>query len=223
MMMRNQSKRRAMLKYLLVIPLTLTVMLVFSNADAQESLQKQAEALEEAFTSVTTISSDALKLKSEDRTLSISADNITLKMDTIPWPSEQAKPISGDPTYEIIYPDGTIKTTTDSKFIGNEINPNDIEKIEVFREPKSLVKIWIKGNPNNSAAPIFAGCENIADPEERKKCSDKEMLMFIYKNIKYPAAAREKGIQGTVYVKYGIDERGYVTGATIEKGVELNK
>jgi len=142
MMMRNKSKRQAMLKYLLAIPLTLGVMLLFSNADAQESLQKQAEALEQAFTDA----GGVLKLTSENGTITLKTEKgVDVKGDTIPWSTESVLPLSERPTYEIHYPNGTIETTMDSDFIGNEINPNDIEKIDVYR-PDNLVKIWMKGS-----------------------------------------------------------------------------
>lgn len=303
MMMRNKSKRQAMLKYLLAIPLTLGVMLLFSNADAQENLQKQAEALEEAITSI----GETIKITDEHGTLTLKAEEgISLVGDTIPLSTESAKPFSGNPTYEIHYPDGTIKTTTSSVQINDEIDPNDIEKIDVLRS-KNLVKIWLKGaaetisasesiikmapdapnfeiyypdgtvvkltseqlesgvrniddyvDPNeiekvvvnNSKTLIkiwmksktiddegfsissftrqsvdftalFPGCDgaDLKNFGERMDCSNKKLLTFVYKQIKYPAAARNAGLEGTVVAKYIIDARGMVVNPTIERGI----
>ncbi len=234
MMMRNQSKRRAMLKYLLVIPLTLTVMLVFSNADAQASLQEKAENISAQLTtldwsaSVTTEPHEQFSsIKVEDGEIRFSTkEGTTIKPDTLPLNLRAEDSNNGPIHFEIYYPNGYVTKFTPEKNEKNVnfdfVDPKQIESVHVDRNNgENRVKIYMKdpSKSNLDAAPIFAGCENIADPEERKKCSDKEMLMFIYKNIKYPAAAREKGIQGTVYVKYGIDERGYVTGATVQKGI----
>ncbi|HFC00801.1 MAG TPA: M56 family peptidase, partial [Phaeodactylibacter sp.] len=39
--------------------------------------------------------------------------------------------------------------------------------------------------------PRFVGCEEMTDATERKKCTQKKMLTFIYTNIKYPKVARD--------------------------------
>ncbi len=58
--------------------------------------------------------------------------------------------------------------------------------------------------------PRFNGCESINEKGERKMCSDKKMLEFIYKYIKYPAIARENGIEGTAYIRFVVDEEGKI-------------
>lgn len=57
--------------------------------------------------------------------------------------------------------------------------------------------------------PRFPGCEDKGlKKEERKVCSQKAMLEFIYKNIKYPIIAVENGIKGTVVVSFLVDKDG---------------
>ncbi|MBK8562139.1 MAG: M56 family metallopeptidase [Saprospiraceae bacterium] len=68
--------------------------------------------------------------------------------------------------------------------------------------------------------PRFPGCEDVADVTERKKCSEQQMMEFIFKNIKYPAEAKEKGIEGTAYVKFVIEKDGSITGAEIVRNLE---
>lgn len=58
--------------------------------------------------------------------------------------------------------------------------------------------------------PRFPGCEDIADLEERKQCSTKKMLEYIYKSIKYPAEARENGVEGTVVIRFVVDQTGSI-------------
>ncbi|MDX1942250.1 MAG: TonB family protein [Saprospiraceae bacterium] len=349
MMMRNQSKRRAMLKYLLVIPLTLTVMLVFSNANAKASFQEQAVSLEQAIEkqldqnvekrTVATISSNnftRLEL-THDGKLLFNAGDLEISIDTVPVHISEKKATFDPVNFEIHYRDGNVVKFT--KGAGEQwdqdIKPEDIESIEVIKKDgDNRIKIYMKGNsarnieltnkyiasdvrtvlvnalqddikawrtdldvnsvefqasfslrtlqatyrkvvelypdrqnditkmakelastkaidldiknenlflfqtvvngvPISSKLssavsyaanevdemPIFAGCEGIADAEERRKCSERSLLTFIYKNIKYPKEAREKGIQGTVYVQYYIDEKGLVTGVTIGRGI----
>lgn len=59
--------------------------------------------------------------------------------------------------------------------------------------------------------PRFAGCEDIEGKDSEKKvCAEKKMLEFIYSNIKYPPLAREKNIDGTVVIRFVVDEKGNV-------------
>ncbi|MBK7129370.1 MAG: energy transducer TonB [Crocinitomicaceae bacterium] len=41
---------------------------------------------------------------------------------------------------------------------------------------------------------------------------------FIKKNIKYPAEAKEQGIQGKVYVQFVVEKDGTVTNVTVRRG-----
>ncbi len=59
--------------------------------------------------------------------------------------------------------------------------------------------------------PRFPGCEDVADKEVQKECQQKEMLMFIYKNIKYPKAARDEGLQGTNVVEFVVEKDGTIS------------
>lgn len=67
--------------------------------------------------------------------------------------------------------------------------------------------------------PSFPGCETIFDKMEKKKCTDERMLQFIYTNIKYPAEARENGIEGMVVVKFVVEKNGSVTNAEIARDI----
>ena len=60
--------------------------------------------------------------------------------------------------------------------------------------------------------PRFPGCEATEGTKEKiNECAQKEMLQFIYTNIKYPKAARKEGIEGTVVVKFVVDQTGKIT------------
>ena len=67
--------------------------------------------------------------------------------------------------------------------------------------------------------PRFPGCENEADDKAKKACADKKMLNFIYKNIKYPAIARENGVEGQVVVTFVVEKNGKVTDARILRDI----
>ena len=63
--------------------------------------------------------------------------------------------------------------------------------------------------------PRFPGCENLSTKQEKQQCADKKMLEFIYSNIKYPAIARENGVEGTAVIQFVVEKDGSVTDAKI--------
>ncbi|HFA47784.1 MAG TPA: TonB family protein [Bacteroidetes bacterium] len=67
--------------------------------------------------------------------------------------------------------------------------------------------------------PLFPGCDNLTDKKERTKCSQERMLDFIYSNIKYPQAARDKGIQGMAIVQFIIEKDGSLSGAKMLRSI----
>ncbi len=67
--------------------------------------------------------------------------------------------------------------------------------------------------------PRFPGCEDMSDKEERKACAQQNMLKYIYGEINYPTIARETGIEGTVVVRFYIDEQGNVKAPEILKEI----
>jgi TonB family protein len=48
---------------------------------------------------------------------------------------------------------------------------------------------------------------------------DKAMTAFIYQHLQMPAAALENNIEGTVYLKFGIDYKGNVIETTVLQGL----
>ncbi len=67
--------------------------------------------------------------------------------------------------------------------------------------------------------PRFPGCERLATTAEKKACSDQKLLEFIYKNIQYPAIARENNIEGTVVIRFVVDKEGKVGKAEIVREI----
>ena len=67
--------------------------------------------------------------------------------------------------------------------------------------------------------PRFPGCEKMADEKERTACSQKRMLEFIYTNLKYPAEARDKGIEGMSVVQFVVEKDGSIADAEIIRSI----
>lgn len=68
--------------------------------------------------------------------------------------------------------------------------------------------------------PRFPGCEDKGGSDkEKKQCADKKMLEFIYKNIKYPAIARENGVEGTCVIQFVVEKSGEVKDAKVVRDI----
>ncbi len=67
--------------------------------------------------------------------------------------------------------------------------------------------------------PHMLACTDVKDNKAREACSTKLMLETMYKNIKYPADAREYGIEGIVVVTFIIDKSGEMTDVYIDRGL----
>ncbi len=67
--------------------------------------------------------------------------------------------------------------------------------------------------------PRFPGCENVPDEKERFKCSQDQMLAFIYQNIKYPEEARKKSIEGMVIISFVVEKDGAISHVQIVREI----
>ena len=68
--------------------------------------------------------------------------------------------------------------------------------------------------------PRFRGCENEdLSKEEKTKCSNKNLLSYVYEHIRYPAIARENGITGMVVIQFVIEKDGSISDAKIVRDI----
>ena len=58
--------------------------------------------------------------------------------------------------------------------------------------------------------PMFQGCEDVSDYDERARCAEGKLLEFVYRHLHYPPEARKNGIEGMVVVQFTIATDGYV-------------
>jgi protein TonB len=70
------------------------------------------------------------------------------------------------------------------------------------------------------SVPIFPGCEDAKDNEERKTCFQQKILVFVSRNFEFPEMAKEMGIQGRVYVNFVIERNGSISNVEIVRGVD---
>ena len=74
---------------------------------------------------------------------------------------------------------------------------------------------------NVGQSPRFPGCEDMSgSKEEKEACAQKKMLEYIYGNLKYPAIARENGIEGQVVIQFVVDKDGSIKDIKLVRDLE---
>lgn len=64
--------------------------------------------------------------------------------------------------------------------------------------------------------PYFQGCAELpAGSNEKRACSNKNLIDFIATNLSYPDKAKVTGVEGTVYVSFVVSEDGRVSDAAL--------
>ena len=64
-----------------------------------------------------------------------------------------------------------------------------------------------------------SSCEDDVDltDQQKKQCADKEMLQFVYSNLKYPAEAKRQGISGIVVIAFTLDKEGFILDPEVKR------
>ena len=90
----------------------------------------------------------------------------------------------------------------------------EIEEIEEYEEEVEEEEVFMIVEK----MPAFPGCEGKRG-DELKQCTEIEVITFVQSNVKYPAIAKDAGIQGTVFVYYEINKDGEVDNVEVLRGV----
>jgi len=68
--------------------------------------------------------------------------------------------------------------------------------------------------------PRITGCEELGlEKDEKSKCSEKKLLEWVYSHLEYPAEAKEKKLEGKVYVQFVIDKDGSITDPKVVRDI----
>ena len=138
-----------------------------------------------------------------------------------------------DNTAPIIMVDGVNTTLEEAKLLLEET----IESVHVIKGDKAKAKgsengiiyIQTKGKTINrkdihdeevfklvDRMPRFPGCNDAQlSDKEMEQCAQRKMLEYVYKNIKYPAVAKENGVEGITVIQFQINKTGQPVNAKI--------
>ena len=93
-----------------------------------------------------------------------------------------------------------------------EVITEEAEVLEELEDPIPFALV--------ESVPIFPGCENAKNNEERKTCFQSKLLQFVGENFVYSETARQLKIHGRVIVQFVIEKNGKVTNVEVLRGVD---
>ncbi|MBC7885655.1 MAG: energy transducer TonB [Saprospiraceae bacterium] len=102
----------------------------------------------------------------------------------------------------------------DLKYGDNESGDIKSNQSNVLTE-KEVNKIFISAE----RMPALVTCREYINEEERRQCTQKSILEYVYKHLKYPSLARETGIEGTVIISFIIDKNGKMNEVEIKRDI----
>lgn len=121
------------------------------------------------------------------------------------------KPIPQDPIYTPVPDDSPDPDpVTDDQAPVPLTNPTDVFPSHTIAYVAPPVEIESVPFVLIEDVPIFPGCEKVSK-DQRRQCFQDKLHAFIKKNLRYPEAAANRGIEGRVNVSFVIDQDGVVT------------
>ena len=111
------------------------------------------------------------------------------------------------------------KVTTLIKEVDNKTEVEDVEIFNVEDTPTDSVPEFIYTPPEEDDGIVDDVPFRIVEEMPEYPGGKKALYAYMGNNIKYPEDAKEKGIQGTVYVSYVVEKDGGVSHVKILRGV----
>jgi periplasmic protein TonB len=127
----------------------------------------------------------------------------------------------------------TIKFTPPVIKPDEQVNEEDEPKMqkEVVEQKAAIGSVDYNKGTDDVSAPIAVVAENSKIVEDNDAPfysveqmpqypgGEKEMLKFIYENLKYPVVAQEMGVSGTVIINFVIDREGQITNIKVTRSI----
>lgn len=94
-------------------------------------------------------------------------------------------------------------------------DPDEIMVVEEYNEEESIAIIEEEEEEETYTSPFV-----VVEYMPEYPGGNAALMRFISKNLKYPVAAREMGLQGRVYVRFVISAKGKVSQVSVIRGVD---
>ena len=152
---------------------------------------------------------------------------------TVQKPKQVLPPPSLKVTDQIISKEVEFTETLEPNTVALTIDAKPVEvtmpEPTIIKKPSPPAPEFIPPDPVESEPeifevvehmPLFGDCDGEGmSKEEKRQCSTVALLKFMGEHIKYPAIARENNIQGTVVVRFIVDEFGRISKPKIVKDI----
>lgn len=96
---------------------------------------------------------------------------------------------------------------------------NKTDNFQNLTNQDIISSMFLNDTTTSEARFFHKDCEKIAEDTEKGKCANQKMYMDFYGELRYPALAREHGIQGTVEVSVTISKEGYIKDSRLIKDI----
>jgi len=112
-----------------------------------------------------------------------------------------------------------IQVTNNQNLVTTNINTPTSDSVIIINFVNDILDLSDRIFDVVEEMPTYESLLVIKDKTERVEQTEKELLINIYKTIKYPKMALELGIQGKVYVQFVVNKDGEITNVAISRGV----
>jgi len=220
MMYKQKSKRPAMIKYLLALPVIFSLCIIFSfstKKSGQYPNEKLKTELDEFF------STESVYFLNSAIFISTYKDLIIRYTDDVEYIQKRFQEAALLSKLKFKFPsDQDDRLCLYKKDVPIEAVGSDIIQINstdtLPHSARNVNGDKIKTKLDDAILkvaeimPRFPGCEDLDSTDEEKRlCANDKLLKFIYQNVLYPEEARKKGIEGTVVVQFVIKADGTIT------------
>lgn len=108
----------------------------------------------------------------------------------------------------------------DRRVLLEDMDINADAKIDVFAEAEEIEEEAIEEIFSIvETMPTFPTCGDLATNQERKRCTEENLLKHVYKHLRYPNIAKENNIEGLVVVSFVVDTDGSVVNAKVLRDI----
>lgn len=200
MIYKEKSTPKKLIRYLVVLPLFALVLLSFVGRAEQEGNDIRKEINEDlekyGVNEATSIDDLMVDIKEEikDEEGTIILDDLRVKYSDHADVLEEEFAKKTNNSLALSLDDQADASTAP---VASMVMPQDTSR-EVFKIVEEM--------------PRFPGCEDMTGTEvEKEKCAKKNMLEYIYQNIKYPKEALDAKVQGMAVVRFVVLEDGHIS------------
>ncbi|MEM9922103.1 MAG: M56 family metallopeptidase, partial [Bacteroidota bacterium] len=229
MMIRNKSRRLSLYKYAFLLPISALLLMAFSSKQPLTN-----NIMNNNFFSIIADDQPGFDKEKVRQKLNATLDKYQPKNSEVELEKMYKELTDIYFSLQKDYPDhkDDVRTITRQFFKDNKLpfminQRTDGDRLIVLLDAPKNNEINYDQNPTELKAfkevdqmPRFPGCESKGlGGVELDMCAKKQLLTYIYKNIRYPLEAREKSITGTVVSRFIINAEGRIQNAEILKSI----